>query len=70
MSNPGSSESRRTPRVPVALELEYRSAGAFLVAYTTNLSKGGIFVDTSTPLPIGTVVATKLANRASEASKS
>jgi uncharacterized protein (TIGR02266 family) len=44
----------------VALELEYRSAGAFLVAYTTNLSKGGIFVDTSTPLPIGTVVAIRL----------
>ena len=60
MSNPGSSDHRRSARVPVALELEYRSAGAFLVAYSTNLSKGGIFVETSTPLPIGTVVAMRL----------
>lgn len=60
MTNPGSNDHRRTPRVPVALELEYRSAGAFLVAYTTNLSKGGIFVDTTAPFPIGTVVSMRL----------
>jgi uncharacterized protein (TIGR02266 family) len=53
-------DGRRNARVPVALQLEYRSAGAFLVAYTTNLSKGGLFVDTSTPLPIGTLVAMQL----------
>ena len=54
MSHAGSPpDGRRNARVPVALELEYRSAGAFLVAYTTNLSKGGIFVETSTPLPMG-----------------
>ena len=60
MNNSGPPDHRRTARVPVALELEYRSAGAFLVAYTTNLSKGGIFIETSTPLPIGTVVAMRL----------
>jgi len=61
MSHAGSPpDSRRNARVPVALELEYRSAGAFLVAYTTNLSKGGIFVETSTPLPMGTTVAMRL----------
>jgi uncharacterized protein (TIGR02266 family) len=60
MNNSGPPDHRRSARVPVALELEYRSAGAFLVAYTTNLSKGGIFIETSTPLPIGTVVAMQL----------
>lgn len=60
MNGSGPSDHRRTARVPVALELEYRSAGAFLVAYTTNLSKGGIFIETSTPLPIGTLVAMRL----------
>jgi len=60
MTNPSSIDHRRNARVPVALELEYRSAGAFLVAYTTNLSKGGIFVDTTAPFPIGTVVSMRL----------
>jgi uncharacterized protein (TIGR02266 family) len=60
MTHPSSTDNRRNARVPIALELEYRSAGAFLVAYTTNLSKGGIFVDTTAPLPIGTVVSMRL----------
>lgn len=44
---------RRHERVSVALEVEYRSSGAFLVAYTANLSKGGVFIETDHPLPIG-----------------
>jgi uncharacterized protein (TIGR02266 family) len=54
------SDHRRSARVPIALEIEYRSAGAFLVAYSMNLSKGGLFVETISPLPIGTVVAMRL----------
>jgi uncharacterized protein (TIGR02266 family) len=49
-----SGDARRSDRVPVALPVRYASAGAFLVAYTTNLSKGGIFLETATPLPPGT----------------
>jgi len=41
-------------RVPLNLEVEYRTAGAFLVAYTSNLSKGGLFIDTEAPLDTGT----------------
>jgi uncharacterized protein (TIGR02266 family) len=41
-------------RVPVSIEVEYRTAGAFLVAYTSNLSKGGLFIETDHPAPIGT----------------
>jgi uncharacterized protein (TIGR02266 family) len=46
-------EFRKFGRVPVALEVRYASTCAFLVAYTTNLSKGGLFLDTPTPLPVG-----------------
>jgi uncharacterized protein (TIGR02266 family) len=41
-------------RAPLSLEVAYRTAGAFLVSYTSNLSKGGLFIDTDTPLAVGT----------------
>src|SRR5207248_8267319 len=44
---------RRLPRLPIKLEVEYRTAGAFLVSYSVNLSKGGIFIETGSPLPVG-----------------
>lgn len=43
----------RQPRLPIALQVAYRTSGAFLVAYSVNLSRGGIFLETKTPLPIG-----------------
>jgi len=48
-------------RVALALEVEYRSAGAFLVAYSANLSKGGMFVETEEPLPVGTEISMRFA---------
>ena len=47
---------RHDVRIPLALEVEYRTAGAFLVAYSVNLSKGGIFLETDNPMPMGTVL--------------
>jgi type IV pilus assembly protein PilZ len=47
---------RRQPRLPIKVEVEYRTAGAFLVSYSVNLSKGGIFIETSSPLPVGSQV--------------
>ena len=44
---------RRQPRLPISLEVAYRTAGAFLVSYSINLSKGGIFLETASPLGIG-----------------
>jgi uncharacterized protein (TIGR02266 family) len=41
-------------RVPLSLEVEYRTVGAFLVAFTSNLSKGGLFIETERPLVVGT----------------
>jgi uncharacterized protein (TIGR02266 family) len=40
----------------MALEVEYRTSTAFLVAYSLNLSKGGLFLETDTPLPVGTSI--------------
>lgn len=48
------SDTRRFNRVPVSLEVQYRTKGSFLVSYSLNLSKGGIFLETSDLYPIGT----------------
>jgi uncharacterized protein (TIGR02266 family) len=45
---------------PTVIELEYSSAGAFLIAYSTNLATGGIFIETAEPLPVGTPVNLRL----------
>lgn len=50
---------RRQPRLPISLEVQYRTTGAFLVAYSINLSKGGIFLETNQPLAIGEQVSLK-----------
>jgi uncharacterized protein (TIGR02266 family) len=44
---------RRQPRLPISLEVAYRTAGAFLVSYSINLSKGGIFLESAEPLEPG-----------------
>ncbi len=47
---------QRETRVGAVLEIRYRNAGQFLVSYCTNLSRGGLFVTTPTPAPVGTVL--------------
>lgn len=44
----------------MVLEVRYRNAGQFLVSYCTNLSRGGLFVSTPTPEPVGTQVLLSL----------
>jgi len=51
---------RRDSRIPAKLEVAYRTQGAFLMAYSVNLSKGGVFLETATPLAIGTEVTLRL----------
>lgn len=50
----------RAPRVGMVLEVRYRNAGQFLVSYCTNLSRGGLFVSTREPEPIGTELVLSL----------
>jgi uncharacterized protein (TIGR02266 family) len=57
---------RQQKRLAIAVEVEYRTAGAFLVAYSVNLSAGGMFVETPKPLPIDTPLSLKFAVPGSE----
>ena len=47
-------ERRKAPRAPIALKIEYRKLNTFFADYTKNISKGGTFIKTEQPLPVGT----------------
>ncbi len=49
-----SSERRRQRRVPVQIQIQYKSADGFFQDYIRNLSLGGIFIETEKPLPKNT----------------
>ena len=42
--------------MPYAVELEFRTASSFLVAYSVNLSRGGLFVETDADIPTGALL--------------
>jgi CheY-like chemotaxis protein/Tfp pilus assembly protein PilZ len=42
-------ERRRTPRTPLIFDLEFRSAGSFLLAYANHLAAGGLFLEVNVP---------------------
>lgn len=44
---------REHERVPYAMQVEFRTASSFLVAYSVNLSRGGIFIETAHDIPSG-----------------
>jgi uncharacterized protein (TIGR02266 family) len=46
--------ARKFERAPLSLEVHYRTRGSFLVSYSLNLSKGGLFLETQDFLPVGT----------------
>jgi type IV pilus assembly protein PilZ len=52
----GRSDKRQHARVPLKARVDYEllSEDTFLFEYTSNLSRGGIFLATRNPLPIGT----------------
>jgi uncharacterized protein (TIGR02266 family) len=45
---------REHDRMPYAVEVEFRTASSFLVAYSVNLSRGGLFLETDADIPTGT----------------
>ncbi len=53
-------DERRSPRVPTTLHCSYSSTSDFEDAIITNLSAGGVFISTSSPLPIGETVRLQL----------
>lgn len=46
-------EDRTHSRAPIPLEVKYRTSGSFLVSYSLNLSRGGIFLPCDNPPAIG-----------------
>lgn len=40
--------------MPIALKVEYKRLNSFFADYTKNISRGGTFIRTKNPLPIGT----------------
>ncbi|MEW6440733.1 MAG: TIGR02266 family protein [bacterium] len=49
-------ERRKHPRVPTRIQIRYQAADQFFTDYIHNLSLGGIFVETSDPLPVNTTL--------------
>lgn len=52
------SEKREHERKPLRLQLNYRDAsgGNFLYEHSRNISRGGIFIETDHPLPVGSTL--------------
>ncbi len=47
---------RRAARLDHEIPVAYRSVGSFLTDWATNISQGGVFINTRKPLPVGTSV--------------
>ncbi len=47
---------RRATRLHHEIPVAYRSVGSFLTDWATNISQGGLFINTKAPLPVGTAV--------------
>lgn len=57
---PSESDRRNEPRAPIDLQVEYKRLNTFFYDYTKNISKGGTFIKTERPLPIGTMFVFRL----------
>ena len=56
MVPPAKHDGRRSRRLHHDLPVAYRSVGGFLSDWATNISQGGMFINSRTPLPVGTEV--------------
>jgi uncharacterized protein (TIGR02266 family) len=46
--------------MPYAVQVEFRTASSFLVAYSVNLSRGGLFIETDADIPQGATMTLEL----------
>ena len=53
-------DRRAQPRRPIELKVEYKRLNTFFADYTKNISRGGTFIKTRRPLPVGTEFLFKL----------
>ena len=49
----GCMADREHARMPYTVHVEFRTASSFLVAYSINLSRGGLFIETAADVPTG-----------------
>lgn len=54
-------EDRAHQRIPYAVQVEFRTASSFLVAYSVNLSRGGLFLETVHEAPLGSEITLQFA---------
>jgi type IV pilus assembly protein PilZ len=54
MGTQSEDDRRRGERAPIELRVEYRRLNTFFADYTKNISRGGSFIATEKPLPVGT----------------
>jgi uncharacterized protein (TIGR02266 family) len=54
------SDKRESVRVPLALKVNFESYGEIRECLMTNMSLGGVFIATTSPLPIGTPFRVRL----------
>ncbi len=47
---------REHDRMPYSVQVEFRTPSSFLVAYSVNLSRGGLFIETDAEIPTGAPV--------------
>jgi uncharacterized protein (TIGR02266 family) len=52
---------REHQRIPYSVEVEFRTASSFLVAYSVNVSRGGLFLETEHEVPVGSQISLRLA---------
>ena len=52
-------EKRQNPRAPVSIRIDYSTVDQFLWNFASNINEGGLFLESSNPLDIGTVVQLK-----------
>ncbi|MEK6776696.1 MAG: TIGR02266 family protein [bacterium] len=52
-------EKRKALRSPVSIRIDYSTVDQFLWNFASNINEGGLFVESSNPLDVGTVVQLK-----------
>ena len=49
-------EKRGDPRYHVHIKVDYKTKDMFLSNYVTNISKGGVFIETKEPFPVSSEI--------------
>jgi type IV pilus assembly protein PilZ len=48
-----SQSKRKSPRAGIEIKVEYQNAGTFVSEFSRDISRGGLFIRTGLPLPVG-----------------